>query len=360
MSDSVCISAPGRLCLFGEHQDFLGLSVIACAIDRDIKISATRRTDSFFRIQMPDIGAYDEFDGARELEYLHKRDYIRSAVNVMRRQGLAITCGYDVTIRGTIPINAGTASSSALVVAWVKFLIATQPGEVADSAADIARYAYLAEVVEFREPGGMMDHYTSSLGGLLHIDCMQPVSVAPLNADLDGFVLGESLVPKDTTSVLQASRMATMAGFKLLARRIPGFDIRMTPLEQAEEFFPEMPPETRRLVRAQFINRDLCRQARHMLQDNHFDSRTFGQMLLEHHARLRDGLRVSHPKLDALIEASLKAGALGGKLNGSGLGGCMFAYAPGCQEQVKQAIDAAGGRGHVVKLRGGVCHVDEH
>ncbi len=27
------VTAPGRICLFGEHQDFLGLPVIACAIE---------------------------------------------------------------------------------------------------------------------------------------------------------------------------------------------------------------------------------------------------------------------------------------------------------------------------------------
>ena len=28
------ISSPGRICLFGEHQDYLGLPVIPMAIDR--------------------------------------------------------------------------------------------------------------------------------------------------------------------------------------------------------------------------------------------------------------------------------------------------------------------------------------
>ncbi len=30
------VTAPGRICLFGEHQDFLGLPVIACAIELGI------------------------------------------------------------------------------------------------------------------------------------------------------------------------------------------------------------------------------------------------------------------------------------------------------------------------------------
>ncbi len=354
MSDEVLVSAPGRLCLFGEHQDFLGLSVIACPIDLDIQISGTPRHDSIFRIQMPAIDAADEFDGSQELPYLHARDYIRSATNVMRRQGLAITRGYDATITGTIPMNAGTASSSALVVAWVKFLLATQDGDIPDAPADIALYAHLAEVVEFNEPGGMMDHYTSAIGGLLYIDCQEPIGVTPLSTDLAGFVLGDSGICKDTTRVLRESRVTTTEGIGLLQQRIPGFDFRTTPMAQAAPFFPEMPLEVRRRVQAHFVNRDLCEQARQMLAGNSFDPARMGEMLLEHQAQLRDGVGVSHPKLDALIEASMEAGALGGKLNGSGMGGCMFAYAPGCQEAVKEAIDAAGGRGHIVKMREGV------
>ena len=38
MWNRIRVSAPGRLCLFGEHQDFLRLSVIAQAIDLDITV----------------------------------------------------------------------------------------------------------------------------------------------------------------------------------------------------------------------------------------------------------------------------------------------------------------------------------
>jgi galactokinase len=60
-----------------------------------------------------------------------------------------------------------------------------------------------------------------------------------------------------------------------------------------------------------------------------------------------------------MLEAAMEAGALGGKVNGSGGGGTMFAYAPGRQEQVKEALDAAGGRGIIVQPRRGVMLVDD-
>ena len=53
------VTAPGRICLFGEHQDFLGLPVIACAIELAIEIVAHARPDSIFRLDMPDINETD-------------------------------------------------------------------------------------------------------------------------------------------------------------------------------------------------------------------------------------------------------------------------------------------------------------
>ncbi len=41
----LCASAPGRVCLFGEHQDYLDLPVIPCAISRRMTISG-HRSDS--------------------------------------------------------------------------------------------------------------------------------------------------------------------------------------------------------------------------------------------------------------------------------------------------------------------------
>lgn len=355
MTTEITVSAPGRICLFGEHQDFLGLSVIACPLNLCITLTGRPRDDLNFTIDLPDLGDCDHLDGACELEYRHRRDYLRSATNVLRRAGLRLVRGYDCSVRGNIPINAGTSSSSALVVAWTTFLLTTQEGNLSDTPEDIAHYAYEAEVVEFGEPGGMMDHYTSAVGGLLHIDCREPITVTHLPTQLDGFVLGETGLPKKTTETLKLSRDAAREGIRILQEHLPHFDLRRTPLAQTEKVIHLMPEEVRRPLRAQLKNRDLCLEARAMLSDpTRLDPYRLGAMLYEHQQHLREGVGVSHPMLDKLVDAAMAAGALGGKLNGSGCGGCMFAYAPGRQEEVKAAIDAAGGRGHIVTVGEGV------
>ncbi len=56
------ISTPGRVCLFGEHQDYLGLPVIAMAISLRSVISGIFRNDTSIIIRMPDINETEKFD----------------------------------------------------------------------------------------------------------------------------------------------------------------------------------------------------------------------------------------------------------------------------------------------------------
>jgi galactokinase len=55
------------------------------------------------------------------------------------------------------------------------------------------------------------------------------------------------------------------------------------------------------------------------------DIARLGALLVASHASLRDDYEVSHPRLDALVEAALAAGAKGARLTGAGFGGCVVA-----------------------------------
>ena len=65
---------------------------------------------------------------------------------------------------------------------------------------------------------------------------------------------------------------------------------------------------------------------------------------------MRDNKRISTAKIDRMIQASLDAGALGAKINGSGGGGCMFAYAPKDPEKVVEAIEKQGGKAYIIRV----------
>ena len=55
-----------------------------------------------------------------------------------------------------------------------------------------------------------------------------------------------------------------------------------------------------------------------------------------------------------MMDAAMAAGALGGKINGSGGGGCMFVLAPGREGEVAEALERAGGRAFPVPIAEGI------
>jgi galactokinase len=108
------------------------------------------------------------------------------------------------------------------------------------------------------------------------------------------------------------------------------------------------------MLEGNLINRDLCRQAHELLQAEAPDVNGLGRLLLAHHGQLSRNIQVSTEKIDRMVEASVAAGALGAKINGSGGGGCMFAFAPGREQEVAAAIESAGGRAHLVRSHPGL------
>ena len=120
---AVSVSTPGRICLFGEHQDYLGLPVIAAAISQRIQVQAGPIAQPEVRLDLPDISSYKQFSlSGFPLPYQQDRDYFCSALNVLHREGFRFSRGIEGQVRGTIPINAGTSSSSALLVSWLNVL----------------------------------------------------------------------------------------------------------------------------------------------------------------------------------------------------------------------------------------------
>lgn len=348
MSERLRVSTPGRVCLFGEHQDYLALPVVPCAISRRIAIEGSRRRDATVLIDLPDINSFESFSLGGPLPYIRERDYFRSCINVLRRRGFSFSAGFDCEVRSRIPINAGTSSSSALTVTWVNFLARMSDQARELSGEEVARLAHEAEVVEFGEPGGMMDHFSTACGGIIAIDFQPTIKLTPLKAILKTFVLGDSGEPKDTKFILARVKNRVLEIQHRLAQRHPGFSLIRESVQGLDRFSAELDREQMALLKGTVRNHELTKQARASLGWVPLDHRRIGSLLNEHQAVLRDILRISTPKIDTMIEAALSAGAYGAKINGSGGGGCMFAYAPENPESVAEAVERAGGQAYVV------------
>ncbi len=343
------VSTPGRVCLFGEHQDYLGLPVIPCAISLRISMEGVVRPDRQVRIDLPDIGSRESFTIGAPLPYRGARDYFRSSVNVLLRRGFTFTDGCDCVVRGDIPINSGTSSSSALIVTWLAFLAQISDQHAALPPLEAAALAHEAEVVEFGEPGGMMDHFATACGGVLAIDFHPALSVREIPARLGTLVLGDSGEPKDTTTILGRVKAGVLHAVQALERRFPGFSLHDEEAGAIVQRAGFLTRDERELLRGTLRNRDITREARAIMCEGVLDHRRLGALLNEHQAVLRGVLRISTPRIDRMIQAALDAGAWGAKINGSGGGGCMFACAPEQPELVARAVRRAGGKAFIVR-----------
>ena len=226
------ITTPGRICLFGEHQDYLGLPIIALAISLRSSISAIERNDKKIIINLPDVNQVEEFS-LNELNYSKDRDYFKSAIKVCQKKGLIFSKGFESTIESSIPIQGGVSSSSSIVVGWIKLIsnLADNPPNWDNQT--IGKLAYEAEVQEFDEPGGMMDQYTTALGGCIYLS-QTPFFIKKLNSGLGAFVLGDSNQSKDTLNILKRCREDRLAMMKKLNSRNPDLNFINCNLEHGK------------------------------------------------------------------------------------------------------------------------------
>ena len=339
-------SAPGRIVLFGEHQDYLGLPVIPAAVDLQIEVSGQKAQGSRISILLDDLGYVESFTPSME-STLPERAYLQSSVRVLQREGiLPHKIGINAHIQSEIPIQAGLSSSSALVVVWLKFL-----SELFDhslSPMELTKFAYQAEVVEFKEPGGMQDHMAIA-HGFVNYEEFNPIRCTKLLDSFPSLLIGDSQENKDTLTTLAMIKQGVKnALHELGSSSIMDIDkSKFSPEEIVDAY-------ARSCLTAAVQNFNITKSAYDEFKTNkgNFNHQIIGDLINSHHTSLRDLLHISTPKIENMIKAAKEAGALGCKITGSGNGGCMIAFCPGCEKEVQQAIELSGGvvfSAHVVR-----------
>lgn len=330
------VSTPSRICLFGEHQDYLGLEVIACAINLRFSAQIKPREDQIIHILIRDskidtLGmentenlyqTYD-IDLNKPIVYENKRDYLKSAVNILLKQGISLR-GFTIKMDSEIPIGKGMCSSSTMIVVLIKALLEGMGHPDRSNPEKIAFLAFQAEVTEFNEPGGMMDHYASALGGFVNLNFEGGKTVPErLDSVLPGcFILFDSKEQKNTTAVLASAKTPTMEAVKQAGK---GIRELIADGEDLSKY--DLPDKNKKALLANISNYKILTEAKEMLKSGKIDDVRLGQLLNAHHANLRDGLGVSSNAIEVILHTALAAGALGGKVNGSGGGGCCYVYA---------------------------------
>lgn len=315
--------APGRVCLFGDHQDYLGLPVIACAIDRNIKLTAVKNNEHIFRLNMIDINETRTIDINETFEILKPRDYFASSLRVLRRYNCIPTTGYDITITGNIPINSGTSSSTALLMAWIQFLVEAFGINLEVTPELISKIGHESEVLEHGEPGGMMDHYSIGVGNIVYINTTTPYTCTKIGTEIKGLITGVSGVPKETIGLIGEIKGNALKAIDLVKKNIKNFDLKSIEVEDLEKYNPYVPIKLIPYFEAAIKNHHFTKEALKEFNKPSLNLEKIGELMNGHHAVLRDLLKITVPKIDNMIDAALNAGAYGAKIVGSGGGGSI-------------------------------------
>ncbi|KAA3623605.1 MAG: galactokinase [Flavobacterium sp.] len=340
---AIVSKAPGRICLFGDHQDYLGLPVIACAIDRYVWVKGAPNNKSHFKIAMPDLDETLIIECEHQQHGVKKGEHLKAALEVAKRYGCDPRSGFDVIIQGDVPINAGLSSSSAMVVAWMQWLFTTFGCEHEVTPAFLGQVAYEAEVVEQNSPGGKMDQFTSALGEIIYLETAGNESFLKLQADLGRLIIGESGIPKDTLGLLEDLKCYAQKAISIIGEHHPEFDILKCGLEAYEMFKELLPENLRPYFFAALKNYSITREAYTEFQKAQPELKKIGELMNAHHKVLRDILQTTVPLIDKMVDAALLAGAFGVKIVGSGGGGSIVALAQDQNEkEIIEAIKRAG------------------
>ena len=201
-----------------------------------------------------------------------------------------------------------------------------------------------------------MDHMASAYGGICRFnfaDIQNPVMEELDSLPSGGFILFDSLQRKDTIRVLKTARKPVEKAIELLHADSVS-DIGLTGLLESD-----LPDEYKKPAVAALYNYEILREFAAANESKGMKPEYFGKLLYEHHCRLRDGLGISTAAIEEILDTAIKNGALGGKLNGTGGGGCCYVFAH--EKDLNRIMDAVESKGYpsrIIRIDSG-ARVDE-
>ena len=328
----IAARAPGRVNLMGDHTDYTGGLVLPMAIDRWTVVRGVRggtrvllRSDAFAEVADVGLdsrgapadrgsaeGAAVEGAGVEGVG-VEGASWVRYVAALVEEFAPAV--GFAGTVRSTVPIGAGLASSAALEVAC-----ALAFGHRGDAIA-LAQRCQRAEHRATGTPTGIMDQLACVYGRAGHALLIDCTSLAVLPIPLPPASEVEIVV---VHSGVRHELAETAYGERVAACRLA--EQQIGPLRSAT--LDDVARIADPTVRA---------RARHVVNEN-ARVRTFardlaagdlvaaGRSMHASHASLRDDYQVSVPAIDDLVaRIDCVPGVFGVRMTGGGFGGCVVA-----------------------------------
>jgi len=333
----VIAAAPGRVNLIGEHIDYSDGYVLPFAIADRTYAALRKRPDRLVRIASAQRRKAIITLNLDEINPTVKGQWERYVLGVIWAMG--INEGVDVMIDGHVPLGAGLSSSAALECS-----VATALNDLFSLGFDLETLARLTQKAENQYVGvpcGIMDQSVSLMaktGSALLLDCRDLTS---RHVVFDVASSGLELLIIDTQahhSLTDGGYAERRASCDSVVAKLGIRSMRELTLEKLENSKDAI--TATEFIRARHAVSEIARviDAVAALEAKNFQE--LGLLLNASHESLRDDYDVSCPELNAAVNASLSAGALGARMVGGGFGGSAIALIKASQTQeVIKAIE---------------------
>ncbi|MDO8435870.1 MAG: GHMP kinase, partial [bacterium] len=284
--------AGGGTDLKSYYQRNIG-AVVSTAIDKYVYITVNKKFDDRLRVGYSKIEVVDKVD---DIEH----DLVREALKTT-----GVTKGVDIVyMSDMLPAQEalGLGSSSSLIVGTLNALHALKGEHV--SAEKLAKKACEIEIEKLSRPIGKQDQYAAAFGGFNYIQFNK-----------DGSVFVNPIICKqETKEKLKKNLLMFYTGLKAIS---------------TDNVLSEQNKNTENNLQNLDKMVDFAKELKRSLEQDNLDN--FGNILHQGwmlKQKLANG--ITNPAIDDYYEKARKAGALGGKILGSGGGGCLLFY---CDEK---------------------------
>jgi len=312
-------TAPAKTILLGEHFVVLGEQAIAMAISLNSEVNVERRGDSSIYIRSLLLGTSgtfknDEFKLERGGEEARRvLEPLRMVTEAVCQHAKCLDTGFNIEIDSKIPVAVGLGSSAATAVSTIAAVAESLEAKL--KRDEICDLAFVPEGRIHEKPSGI-DQTTSTYGGVILYKPSKGFASISVRRELP-IVVGNSGKARSTGEQVAKVR-------KLF--------------EERRDFVTHLAKNAG----------ELSTKGVDAIEDG--DLRTLGELMISNHEILRK-VGVSSQSLDRLVQASLKAGALGAKLTGAGGGGCIIALTEkDAQNAVADAIEESGGKAYIIEM----------
>lgn len=326
--------APGRVNLIGEHTDYNGGHVFPCALTMGTYAVGKKRDDGQIRLFSSNMKREGVLvfgaDALQPLEDKNWTSYILGVIWAFKEQGMKLPCGLDIAIAGDIPPGAGLSSSASLEVATGNLLRELYGLELSNT--DLALIGKRAENEYVGMNCGIMDQFASAMGKKNYAVYLNTASLEYRYVPLE---LKDSLIVITNTN--KEHELASSAYNDRRRECSEALEILKAECERKGKHIKELGDLTSEefdSIKDVLANEVLLKRARHAVYENERtlravkaleerDLSSFGKLMNESHASLRDDYEVSCRELDILAETAQGIkGVYGSRMTGGGFGGC--------------------------------------